>query len=391
MKKLFLLSVILLSCVFANAQQTTAVEKTKRGPYLTNRFFDNWFISAGYGVQVYMGENDSHDSFGRRFGSALDISLGKWITPSVGVRFQYSGLQALGCSYGKAPYSEAWEEGNYYEEKFRTLNLHGDFMWNISNAISGYKEERFWDLIPYVGFGWGKSWNKKEPDGVNEIVANFGLLNNLRITKWLDINLEAKLMMVNERFDKVVYGDKFEGLVAVTAGLTYKFPVRTFKRASDIAFVDNSAQYLGQINDLKDQLAKAQASRDAIAKELAAEKAKAPKVVKEIYPVVGDWAVFFNINKSNITEKEMVNLGYMAEVMKQVPDKKFILLASADKGTGSVDYNNKLKAKRANAVYEALTKKFGVNADQLVIKIAQPDEQPLSTPQTNRVVIIECE
>ena len=142
---------------------------------------------------------------------------------------------------------------------------------------------------------------------------------------------------------------------------------------------------------MKDQLAKAQASRDALAKELDAEKAKGPKVVKEMYPVVGDWAVFFNINKANITEKERVNLGYMADVMKQVPEKKFILLASADKGTGTVDYNNKLKAKRANAVYEVLTKEFGVSPEQLIIKIAQPDEQPLATPQTNRVVIIECE
>lgn len=389
MRKLLLLSVILLSSVLVNAQETNAVEKTKRGPYLTNRFFDNWFVSAGYGVQVYMGENDSHDALGRRFGSALDITLGKWITPSVGIRAQYSGLQVLGCTNGKSPYSEAYEEPNWYEEKFRTMNLHADFLWNISNAISGYKEDRFWDLVPYVGFGWGRSWN--ETGHENEIVTNVGLLNNLRITKWLDINLEAKLMVVNERFDKVAFGSKFEGIVGVTAGVTYKFPVRTFKRASDVAVVDNSALYLGQINDLKDQLAKAQAARDAIAKELEAEKAKAPRIVKEMYPVVGDWAVFFDINKSNITDKEMVNLGYMAEVMKQVPQKKFILLASADKGTGSVAYNNKLKAKRANAVYEVLTQKLGVNPEQLVIKIAQPDEQPLATPQTNRVVIIECE
>ena len=98
MRKLLLLSVILLSSVLVNAQETNAVEKTKRGPYLTNRFFDNWFVSAGYGVQVYMGENDSHDALGRRFGSALDITLGKWITPSVGIRAQYSGLQVLGCT-----------------------------------------------------------------------------------------------------------------------------------------------------------------------------------------------------------------------------------------------------------------------------------------------------
>ena len=389
MKRLLLLSVILLSGVFVYAQEATTVEKTKRGPYLTNRFFDNWFVSVSYGGQVYMGESDSHDNFGRRLGTALDISLGKWITPSVGVRMQYSGLQVLGCGYGKTGYSEAYEEPNYFEEKFRVSNLHADFMWNISNAIGGYKEDRFWDFIPYVGFGWARSWANDSRE--DEIAANVGLLNNLRITKWLDINIEAKLMSVNERFDKVEGGDKYEGIVGLTAGLTYKFPVRTFKRASDITFVDNSAMYLGQINDLKDQLAKAQAARDAAASELAAEKAKGPKVVVEKYPVLNNWAIFFNIDKANITDKEMINLGYIAETMKQCPDKKFVIFASADKGTGSVAYNNKLKAKRANAVCEALTQKFGVNPDQLVIKVAAPEEQPFNTPQTNRVVIVECE
>ncbi|MBR5855681.1 MAG: OmpA family protein, partial [Bacteroidales bacterium] len=336
-----------------------------------------------------MGECDSHDNFGRRIGTALDVSLGKWITPSVGVRGQYSGLQVLGCSAGKSAYSEAFETKGWYEEKFRTMNLHADFLWNISNAISGYKEDRFWDLIPYAGFGWGRSWNKESH--VNEIVTNVGLLNNLRLTSWLDLNIEAKLMIVNERFDQVAYADPFEGLVSLTAGLTYNFPVRTFKRASDIAFVDNSAQYLGQINDLKDQLAKAQAARDAAAQELAAEKAKEPKVIIEKYPVLNDWAVFFDINKSNLTEKEMINLGYIAETIKQCPDKKFVIFASADKGTGSVAYNNKLKAKRASAVCDALTQKYGVNPDQLIIKVAAPDEEPFNTPKTNRVVIVECE
>ena len=389
MKKLVLLAIVLLSSVFVYAQEATTVEKTKRGPYLTNRFFDNWFVSFSYGGQIYIGETDEHDALGRRIGSAMDISLGKWITPSVGVRAQYSGLQVMACSLGKNPYSEAYEEGNIYEEKFKVLNLHGDFLWNISNAIGGYKESRFWNFIPFAGLGWARSWANEMNE--NEISASFGLLNNLRITKWLDINLEAKLMIVDERFDKVIGGSTFEGMTSLTAGLTYKFPVREFKRASDITYVDNSAQYLGTINDLKDQLAKAQAAREALEKELAAEKAKEPKIVKEAYPVVADWAVFFDINKSSLTDKDMINLEYMAEVIKQVPDKKFVVLASADKGTGSVAYNNKLKEKRANAVYKALTEKFGVSPDQLEVKIAQPEEQPFGTPQTNRVVVVECE
>ena len=134
MKKVFLLSIVMLCSIFTYAQSETIIDvQSKRGPYLTNRFFDNWFITAGGGVQVYMGENDSYGSLGKRLAPALDISLGKWITPAVGVRMQYSGLQAKGWTSGETPYSDGLVSGNIYKEKFNVMNLHADFLWNISN------------------------------------------------------------------------------------------------------------------------------------------------------------------------------------------------------------------------------------------------------------------
>lgn len=37
-----------------------------RGPYETNRFFDNIFIGVAGGVNIYHGENDSYGKFGKR-------------------------------------------------------------------------------------------------------------------------------------------------------------------------------------------------------------------------------------------------------------------------------------------------------------------------------------
>ena len=65
-----------------------AAGRIVRGPYQTNRFFDNIFIGVAGGVNIYHGENDSYGSFGKRLAPALDISVGKWITPSVGLRAQ---------------------------------------------------------------------------------------------------------------------------------------------------------------------------------------------------------------------------------------------------------------------------------------------------------------
>lgn len=70
--KRVLVAVLVLSTTCAFAQQEVkgrenrdANNKIVRGPYLTNRFFDNIFIGVAGGVNVYHGENDSYGSFGK--------------------------------------------------------------------------------------------------------------------------------------------------------------------------------------------------------------------------------------------------------------------------------------------------------------------------------------
>ena len=150
MKKVFMIMMVSIMCSQVFAQDETVIEiENVKGPYVTNGFWDNWFVSAGGGVQVYFGADDSHGSLGKRFAPALDISAGKWITPSVGVRMQYSGLKAKGWSNGLSPYSEGKADSDgFYKEKFNTMNIHGDFLWNISNAIGGERIDRFWNFVP---------------------------------------------------------------------------------------------------------------------------------------------------------------------------------------------------------------------------------------------------
>lgn len=106
--------------------------KIVRGPYETNRFFDNVFIGVAGGVNIYHGENDSYGSFGKRLAPAIDVNVGKWITPSVGLRLGYSGINAQGWTLGQTVYAKGLVDGNIYKEKFGVSYLHGDFMWNFS-------------------------------------------------------------------------------------------------------------------------------------------------------------------------------------------------------------------------------------------------------------------
>ena len=77
MKKVFMIMMVSLLCIPSFAQDETVIEvQNVKGPYITNGFWDNWFVTAGGGVQIYFGESDTYGSIGKRLAPALDISVG---------------------------------------------------------------------------------------------------------------------------------------------------------------------------------------------------------------------------------------------------------------------------------------------------------------------------
>ena len=79
----------------------------------------------------------------------------------------------------------------------------------------------------------------------------------------------------------------------------------------------------------------------------------------------------------------------MADIIKQHPTRHFIIFASADKQTGTPDFNMKLSQKRGEVVFNTLVQKYGVNPDQLKIDAVGATQQMFGEPQLNRVAIIE--
>ncbi len=398
MKKFFLLIMLTAFGVSAFAQEgliitdgyesVALIPKDKRGPYLTNRFFDNIFIGVGGGVNLYWGENDSYGSFGKRLAPALDFSIGKWITPSVGLRMQYSGLKAFGWTNYQSMYATGEPDSKgMYREKFNTMNIHGDVLWNLSNAIGGYREDRTWSFIPYVGFGGARSF--KDGHHKNEFAATAGLLNNIRLGGLVDLTLEIKQLFVNQRFDGVVRGSGFESMTTVTAGLTFKLGRSGFSRPAPIVIPDY-APYKKRIHTLENELAQSQNNAKAMAAELAKAKAQTQQsneVVKTVtVPTV--MAVFFQIGSAELSEKDMINLGNIAETIKKEPNRKFTITGYADSYTGSYQRNMVLSQMRADAVKQALVNKFGVNASQLTT-IGKGGVDNYANPSLDRMVKIE--
>ena len=360
-----------------------------RGPYETNRFFDNIFIGVAGGVNIYHGENDSYGKFGKRLAPALDVNVGKWFTPSVGARIGYSGINAKGWTLGQTVYAKDVfdKKANIYNEKFGVSYLHTDFLWNFSNAVSGYKETRTWNFVPFFGAGWARSYGNGAHN--DEFAMSIGLLNNIRLCNLLDLTLEARRMLVNQRFDGVSSGSKDEGMTSVTMGLTFKLNRRNFKRAA--APVDVTP-YLSRIKALESDNTTLAGKNKTLADENTALRNRKPETVTvagESKVSATPVALFFQIGKATLDKKELTNLDfYVKNALQADRNKTFTLYGGADKATGTAAFNQKLSEKRMQNVYDLLVNKYGISKDRLKTVAEGDRNNRFPEPELNRTVII---
>lgn len=397
MKKKLLMLLIAATPLMSFAQESTEIivqeKNTPWSGYVTNRFWDNWFISVGAGGQVYFGQNDSQGKFGKRIAPAFDFSVGKWFVPTIGIRAQVNGFKLKGFTYdpnnmyatGKP------DKDGLYKQSWKQFNVHGDVLLNLSNWIGGYRFDRFYEAIPYLGFGIMHACTSADN---NVFTANAGLINKMRLSDAFDLNVEVRGAVFEKKFAGEPGGKRANGILTVTAGFSYKFKNRLFKRnipaapivmAEDIAWAATAKQLETTQAQLADQIA----YNDQLTGELNRMKAEkqAVKVEKEV--IVAPRAFFFTINKADITAKDKVNLKYLADQMKQNPNKKYTIVGYADKATGTPQFNLRLSQKRAENVYNVLTKDFGVNPSQLKVEYKGGVSDLFDGNSLNRVAIIE--
>lgn len=377
MKKEFLTLVFLMMASLLFAQKEVA-----RGPFVTNGFGDNWFVSIGFGGNVYAGESDSELGLGDRIATALDITAGKWLTPSMGLRIQYAGLSAK----GKAPANSMFADAQG-DEKFNIMNLHADYMLNINNAFFGYRADRTWELIPFLGFGWAQASKSGVSNKSNELAASAGLLNKFRLSDAVDFNLELRGMMANQRLDGVEGGTRAEGMASATVGFSYKIGKRTFEPKEE-RFIPDYSPYTNKISELEKQITDEKVQKKAILDELNQERSKAPETIAKVEYLSYPLSVYFAVGSSKVPHEDLFNLNNYAEIIKK-SGKLFKILGSPDKLTGNPNANKKLSEDRASAVYEALVYKFGVNPKQLEIVDKPEASKNLDITIIGRAVIFE--
>lgn len=355
--------------------------KVVRGPYETNNFWDNWFIGIGGGVQTTYGIKNSLLPFTNPralYGGWLgEIQVGKWLTPSVGLRLvDEIGRNQVFPKEGKTAYNG----GAQYWQGY----LHFDVMWNVSNAWGGYKETRFWDVIPYFqagvvgqnkvdGFVLKDVFKNTEMD----FAAGFGIINDFRLGKRVDLYLDLSLPVYRSANFAInpEEGGKIASigfLPAAKLGLIFNLGRTNFDRHSSVTPVVIPVPFTTeQYNALKARVEELEKENAALKDEIEALKNQAPDTVYVGTNNVESPAyAFFEIGSAKLTDREKLHLDFFCDnvVANLADDKGLLVSGSADSKTGSAKRNTQLSEQRANAVKDYLVKK-GVAADRIETEV----------------------
>ena len=379
MKTKVLLLAILAGFVFSsNAQEfKSQIGSSKEAGYKTdfkkNKFGDNWFISIAGGASDLMADQNDKADFSDRLNFAPQFSFGKWFSPYLGFRTQLNG----GSIHG---FQTIGNQLQMQHNKY--IAAHVDLLWDVTNYWAPYNESKVFRLIPWVGLGYAIRFKNDGLARSESPTINAGLLTAFRLSNRVDLNVELQGSMLQEHFNRFQEGHTTDGIVQLSAGLTFKLGKSNFEvlEPMDYALLNDLN---GQINNLR-----------AENQELNKRPKSCPECPEPVATVVTnnviDNVVFFRLNSAKVDKNQQINIFNTSEFVKEynTPVK---VIGYADKKTGSSDYNLKLSEKRARAVAKDLMDKYGISSDKITIEWKGSDEQPYNENNWNRVVIMRAE
>ena len=372
----------------ANAQTETVVVEEQTivsdVPCKTNYNvgkYDNWFIQFGAGTAVPFvegrtdrGNRESH------FTMNYNVGFGKWFSPYMGWRMSF---------YGGPLHFE-----NKGMQKFNYVNGNLDFMWDMFNSLGGVNQDRVFSIVPFVGLGGAYTWGMGDDVNIDgrkgglkksswTLPVSGGLMLRFRLCKYVDFFTEARAGFYGDNFNNLAYGRPVDINVTVTGGFAITFGGRKYNAY-------NPCDYIGYIDNLNNQV---NDLRGALATTAAEPQLPCPEVEETTTVVVNApmmATVRFALNSAKISSMEMVNVYNTAQYLQANPDQTLAIVGYADKDTGTSAYNMALSKRRAQAVYDALVNKYGINPDRLTIVAQGSDSQPYDVNNWNRIVIFNA-
>ena len=174
----------------------------------------NWFVSIAGGTSAFLGTPlGCEDLFGR-LKPSYSFAVGKWFTPSVGARINYSGVQ--------------FKDGTLSNQDYH--HIHADLLWNVLGRRYARQEQVRWNLAPFAGVGLLHNAS----NGNNPFTVSYGVQGEYRISKRVSAMLELSGTTTFQDFDGYGRPNRLgDHMVSLTAGFTFHLGKVGWKRAVD--------------------------------------------------------------------------------------------------------------------------------------------------------------
>ena len=356
MKKLFTLFAAASLAATVSAQTVTE-----------SKTFDNFYIGINGGVTT----QTTGYSWMKNLNPNAGLRIGRYFTPVFGMAVD-----------GNAYFSNKPGYSNGTAVRFINVSALGTI--NFSNWFGGYKgEPRTFEVIGLYGFGWERSFNSRGWENVNALTskAAIDLALNFGSSKQFQFYVEPAIY-------HAINGGGYDGLeyninrsrVQLNAGLVYRFKTSNGTHNFAVAQLRDQSEIDGlnaQINSLRGDLSNKDSRLAENERQIAdLQKAlddcnKQPKTsvknVKSETVTNLQPTVLFRQGKSVIDPAQYAPLELIASYMRNHPDAKVEIRGYASP-EGSAELNQKLSNARAQAVKDALVKKYKIAASRLTTK-----------------------
>ncbi|MCD7971450.1 MAG: OmpA family protein [Candidatus Azobacteroides sp.] len=422
MKKFLLFVFPLFLPFFITAQQMEAEKAASQTTFINNN--GNWFLGISGGIGHLFSEGSDQLNFFDNVQPTVGLSVGKWMSPVWGIRMNITGAKLkgyttwneqngtgiwyYGANYGQPSYvtssavtkdhikstflgaqknSKNDEIGYEYEVPYGAGSL--DLLLNVNNLFCTYKEDRVFNFLLFGGLGYAHTFRNGDKDrtAVNSMFVKGGFIADFRLTADLSINFEAQALILPEVFDRQIGGANTHDIVTnALLGLTYKFNPRGFEKAK--------LYDANEVNSLNNKINALYEENKELKKrpEYCPECPSCPECPQVIVPEKKKFdylptPVFFRINSSVIDDAQWRSIEDAVKYLKENPEARLKVTGYADKATGTPAGNKKLSEKRAQAVYDAMVKKYHIAPERIETSFLGDDVQPFSENDWNRVVV----
>ena len=331
---------------------------------ISNFWNDNWFVLGNAGINAFWGDYGI-GNLSSRLTPQFNIGFGKWFMPGFGAKMQFTGFRSKENKSEEVHNlnDNTYYDGNdypYWNKTIKWWDLSVNMMFNLSRLIKGYEgigsDKLMNQFIASVGIGATHHTGLKKGQSSNHWSGHLELQYSRFFSEKKNFSLDATLrgIFYSTEFD-LIRDQYFDENISLNLGFTYYFKDRGWKRT-----VLNTTYYTEDqttINQLRAEI-------DRL-KNAPVDTVVVNKGIENL--ITFPYLVNFVIDKVEVVNRERVNLGVVAAMMKATPNQKYLICGYADKHTGTVARNIWLAEHRSKNVYKILTEEFGVPASQLVL------------------------